>query len=143
MLVNVTDKSLIFKGSDESAGIDIILSDTFVILPFQTKVIDLKIGIEIPKGHFGLLTPRSSTKVKKKLDITTGVIDSDYRGSVCCVVTNNSILPKKILKGERLVQMIFLSCSGRLYEGIKIQEIKHSDFSKTKRNTGGFGSSGR
>ena len=65
-----------------------------------------------------------------------GVIDSDYRGIVSILLTNNSGTEFFICeKGMRVGQMIILKCEDCRFKAVK-------NLSETKRGSGGFGSTG-
>ena len=97
---------------------------------------DTGLAIEIPKGHVGLLFPRSSI-YKTSLDLTNavGVIDSGYRGSIMLkfrYVEEGMVYDV----GDRVGQLIIMP-----YPQIEFEEAE--ELSETERNTGGFGSTGK
>lgn len=69
------------------------------------------IAIEIPKGHVGLLFPRSSVcSTRLSLSNSVGVIDSGYRGEITFVYDINFCRMEKISydKGDRIGQLIII-----------------------------------
>ena len=97
---------------------------------------DTGLAIEIPKGHVGLLFPRSSI-YKTSLDLTNavGVIDSGYRGSIMFkfrYVEEGMVYDV----GDRVGQLIILP-----YPEIEFEEVE--ELSNSERNDGGFGSTGK
>lgn len=77
-------------GSEDAAGMDLRAffgtnpaADLRAIAPGKSLMIDTGVAVEIPRGWFGLVVPRSSLG-KRHLMIanTAGVIDSDYRGTI-------------------------------------------------------------
>lgn len=97
---------------------------------------DTGLAIEIPKGHVGLLFPRSSV-YKTSLDLTNavGVIDSGYRGSIMFkfrYVEEGMVYDV----GDRVGQLIILP-----YPEIEFEEVE--ELSNSERNDGGFGSTGK
>ena len=97
---------------------------------------DTGLAIEIPKGHVGLLFPRSSI-YKTSLDLTNavGVIDSGYRGSIMFkfrYVEEGMVYDV----GDRVGQLIILP-----YPEIEFEEVE--ELSDSERNDGGFGSTGK
>lgn len=140
MINYMSKKDTLLVGTSGSAGVDIACPVDFWVMPFSTKMVDLEFSIELPSNTFGYLAPRSSTKIKRGLDIVPGVIDNDYRGSIKAVVVNNTCLPKKVNKGERLVQLLVIN----LYKDASSIAFKKVDkLEDTKRGDGGFGSTGR
>lgn len=97
---------------------------------------DTGLAIEIPKGHVGLLFPRSSV-YKTSLDLTNavGVIDSGYRGSI---MFKFRYLEAGMVYdvGDRVGQLIILP-----YPEIEFEEVE--ELSNSERNDGGFGSTGK
>ena len=96
---------------------------------------DTGLAIEIPKGHVGLLFPRSSI-YKTSLDLTNavGVIDSGYRGSIMFkfrYVEEGMVYDV----GDRVGQLIILP-----YPQIEFEEVE--ELSETERGSGGYGSTG-
>ena len=94
---------------------------------------DTGLAIEIPKGHVGLIFPRSSI-YKTSLDLTNavGVIDSSYRGSIMLkfrCVEEGMVYDV----GDRVGQLIILP-----YPQIEFEEV--DELSETDRGEGGFGS---
>ena len=97
---------------------------------------DTGLAIEIPKGHVGLLFPRSSI-YKTSLDLTNavGVIDSSFRGSIMLkfrCVEEGMVYDV----GDRVGQLIILP-----YPEIEFEEVE--ELSDSERNDGGFGSTGK
>ena len=85
-------------GSSEAAGMDLRAyfgdraSDLLrAIPPGESLMIDTGVAVEIPEGWVGIVVPRSSLG-KRRLMIanTTGVIDSDYRGTIKMNLLNMS-----------------------------------------------------
>jgi dUTP diphosphatase len=118
------------------AGLD--LTATSVKVKDDKVTYGCGLAIEIPKGYFGLVVPRSSN-AKKDLLLTNsvGVIDSGYRGEVTAVFVVYDDREESIYKvGERFAQMIILP-----YPEIELEEAE--ELSATERGTGGYGSTGK
>lgn len=95
------------------------------------------LAFEIPKGHVGLLFPRSSIhKVPLILTNGTGVCDSDYRGEVSFMFQAVDRHGEPYAVGERIGQLMIVELSK-----IEIQEVE--ELSDTERGSGGFGSTGK
>ena len=81
------------QGTKGSAGIDLYIPQD-VIVPANARgvFIHLGIAIEVPKGHYVELLPRSSTAIRTPIRIANeaGIIDSDYRGEICSICDNLS-----------------------------------------------------
>jgi dUTP pyrophosphatase len=133
------------RASADAAGYDLFAHSMGISNEDPTL---LKVGtgvhVQIPKGFFGLLTPRSSIYKKKQiLYNSVGIVDSDYRGEIMMVfkdVSGGSIdLSKEVENlGQRLGQILILPLPHVTYNQVNsIDEL-----SSTERGEGGFGSTG-
>ena len=68
------------QATDGDAGYDLYAVRDMVIPPLSREIVPTGIQIEIPKGYYGRVAPRSGLAVKKGIDVLAGVIDSGYRG---------------------------------------------------------------
>lgn len=97
---------------------------------------DTGLAIEIPKGHVGLIFPRSSIcKTSLSLTNAVGVIDSGYRGSIMFkfrYVEEGMVYDV----GDRVGQLIILP-----YPEIEFEEVE--ELSDSERGEGGYGSTGK
>lgn len=131
------DKSipLPYQKRETDAGYDLYAAETKWIWPFQTKRVDSNHKIEINDNIVGLIQPRSN--IRSRGLFVDGVIDQGYQGIWGIVITNISLLPRKINKGERICQVLYL----------EPHKVQHNDVDKfnyvTERGEQGFGSSGR
>ncbi len=120
------------------AGLDLTatskkVNDSKTIITYGTSL-----SLEIPKGHVGLIFPRSSiSKYDLQLTNSVGVIDSGYRGEIMLkFAVLEDIQRANIYSiGDRIGQLIIIE-----YPKIEFEEVK--ELSSTERNDGGFGSSG-
>jgi dUTP pyrophosphatase len=96
------------------------------------------IAMEIPKGHVGLVFPRSSVRNQELiLSNCVGVIDSGYRGELQATFKKTQGLDSISYNvGERGAQIIILP-----YPTVFMTEVP--ELSETERGTGGFGSTGK
>lgn len=123
------------KGTDGAAGYD-LYSAVDAVIPAKGKTtVKLDIAVELPKGCYGRIAPRSGLAVKHFLDVGAGVVDRDYRGNVGVVMFNFSDVNYSIRTGDRIAQLI---C-----ERIEATTIKKTvDVTETERGVGGMGSTG-
>jgi dUTP pyrophosphatase len=120
-----------------SGGLDLYVYDFTV----EDNSITIQTGIytELPRGHVGLLLPRSSTGIKGlRLKNTVGVIDSDYRGEIKIVCDRFDAEEDLISIGNKIAQLIIIPVCPFPVE----QVGNYEDLSVTSRDTGGFGSTG-
>jgi dUTP pyrophosphatase len=97
------------------------------------------IAMEIPKGHVGLVFPRSSNaKQDLILSNSVGVIDSGYRGEITFKfkLVEDRHLAKDYNVGDRVGQIIILPYP--IIDFIEVEQL-----SETERGNGGYGSSGK
>ena len=141
------------KGTEDSAGYDLYaaLNESIIIHEGETKLIPTGIAIEIPKGYFGAIFPRSGLAAKRGLRLANcvAVIDSDYRGMVQVPLhkdtTKESIMTANIFmsmgnsdtiqNGDRIAQLVILP-----YYSPELEIVE--ELSETERGNGGFGSTG-
>ena len=122
--------------TEGSAGLDLCATHDIKINQGGSFVMDLEIACEIPKGHYGKLVVRSSTGVKGLiLCHGTGVIDSDYTGSIRAPLTTQNLGGYFIKKGDRIVQLLICPVSQ-----VAIEQVESLE--ETQRGSGGFGSTG-
>lgn len=123
-----------YKTSGASA-IDCFAREKTVIAPKYTTKVPLGFALELPNGYEAQIRGRSGLSVKGII-VRLGTIDSDYRGEVNAIITNNTAQDFCIFAGDRICQMV-------------IQEVPHVRFeqvdelSKTERGENGFGSTGK
>ena len=121
-----------------AVGIDLYLPDTFILKAgFVTKV-DLGIAWDIPIGIAGLIIPRSSNgkqEFQVVLSNGTGLIDSDYKGTLWAQFTTLSDETITINKGERFAQIFFIPYIKAVPTELDWEVFKNS----TARGTLGIG----
>lgn len=131
-----TDKNIPSRGTDNSAGYDFVYEgEEIIIKPQETKIVNLNKKIKIPSGTVLFLKTRSSF-AKQGINITGGVIDSDYRGNISACVLNASKEDFKIDNNMKICQGVLLK-----YETMLFKKVE-SFADKTQRGENGFGSTG-
>jgi dUTP pyrophosphatase len=122
-----------------AAGADIsaFLEDAITILPGDFQAIPTGLFLEIPVGFEVQIRPRSGLAFKFGVTVlnSPGTIDSDYRGEVKVLLINHGKEPFLIRNGDRIAQMIVSPVLQVSFESKDILD-------ETKRNGGGFGSTG-
>jgi len=126
------------RKTDGSAGYDINSTIDMIIEPNCRKEIKTGLIIEIKKGYYCKIHPRSGLAVNDGINVGGGVIDSDYRGEIKVILFNHDpIKPFVIKKKDRIAQIIF-----QKYEEFDLEETNMESLSKTERGSNGFGSTG-
>ena len=90
-----------------AAGHDCRANQSLTLLPGQTATVDLGMRVGLPDGWAMLLISRSKLATEG-ITVEGGLIDSDYKGPVLCVLHNHTPLPRRINKGQRICQAVFL-----------------------------------
>jgi dUTP pyrophosphatase len=107
------------------------------VIPSKGKAtVKLDISVEIPKGCYGRIAPRSGLAVKHFIDVGAGVVDRDYRGNVAVVMFNFSDSEYRIRTGDRIAQLI---CE-KIDDSTIIVETNL--VTETERGVSGMGSTG-
>ncbi len=116
-----------------SYSLVLILQRIYELLHPANLMIDTGVAVEIPRGWFGLVVPRSSLG-KRHLMIanTAGVIDSDYRGTIKMNLYNYGSANSREFRKTLSVG----SATHYSTHNFKIVELE-----ETIRGEGGFGSS--
>jgi dUTP pyrophosphatase len=123
------------RGSAAAAGLDLYSIEDINLQPHQRVLARTGIAVAIPHGFYGRVAPRSGLAVKNGLDVLAGVIDSDYRGELCCALLNTGNEPIQLAQGSRLCQLI-------IEQIITPTPIWSDELEDTSRGAGGFGSTG-
>lgn len=131
------------RAHQTDAGLDLFVHTAKVQKDTNYKYIKIGFGVcvEIPKGYFGLLVPRSSTSKKLEMQQINGVgiIDSDYRGELMAYFRftdgRDPNLPENLidLLDIAIAQLVIIPCA--LPQLVEVESL-----SDTKRSSGGFGS---
>ena len=144
------------KACEWDAGYDLYSRESLSIAPMERRVVSLGISVEIPRGFYGRIAPRSGLAINKGVDVLGGVVDSGYRGELKVILINLNLPEQLFLKnnkqamtysslfgskhrfdisaGDRVAQLIIEKCH---YISWKEQE----NLSESDRQ-GGFGSAG-
>lgn len=111
-----------------------------VIFPGIPKEVGTGLAFEVPEGYVMLVFSRSGHgfKYDTRLANCVGVIDSDYRGEVRVKLTRDPGQTESIgvEAGDRIAQAMLVQIP-------QVELIETNDLSKTRRGTGGYGSTGR
>ena len=94
-----------------SAGYDFSNTDKEIIIePGETVVIDSGIRTYMPRDTVLLLFVRSSIGINRGLVLAngTGVIDSDFTGSIKIALHNMSNISQRISPYDRIMQGVFI-----------------------------------
>lgn len=129
------------RGSTSAAGYDLYANiengEQVDIAKGNTVKIGTGLALEIPNGYFGAVFARSGLATKQGLRPANcvGVIDSDYRGEIIVALHNDSDGTRVVNHKDRIAQLVIMPYLEAEFELADSLE-------ETKRNDGGFGSTG-
>ena len=123
------------QASPEAAGFDIYSHEDITITSGDQSKIGTKIALEIPEGYHGQLLVRSGYATKYRARVEAGVIDSDYRGEIFVLISNNGATDMVIHKGDRIAQILIM-------QDPSVSISVTQELSPTIRDKAGFGSTG-
>lgn len=124
------------RGSLSAAGLDLYACSE-VVVPARGYIgVPTGLATAIPEGYYGRIAPRSGLAAKFGIDTLAGVIDSDYRGELICVLANHSDLDFEVNAGDRIAQFVIEAI-------ITPQPELVNELEETSRGDAGFGSTGK
>lgn len=121
------------------AGLDLYCVKGGWIWPFGSRTFDTGVHVALPSGTWGKIESKSGLNVKHNIVSCGGTIDEPYRGSVKVKLYNLGLLPYRFRDGEKIAQMVILTCEKPWLECAgSVEELGETD-----RGQSGFGSTGR
>lgn len=122
----------------DDAGYDLVVSEDTGIPAGEFRDVPCGISVELPERTWAMITGRSSTLRKRGLLVSTGIIDTGYRGPLFAGVQNLDELEAHwVSKGDRIAQLLLFSNTTMRYPMLRVEAL-----SPSKRGTNGFGSTG-
>ena len=118
-----------------SAGYDLFADESIEVLPNSRAVVSTGLRMQIPKGYYGQISPRSGLALKNGVIAFNGTIDSGYFWVVYVLLFNFSFEKFLVEKGNRIAQIIFKKCESVSFS------FEDSNFD-SERGVKSFGSSG-
>jgi dUTP pyrophosphatase len=116
-------------------GLDLYSLEDCVIKPGERKIFNLGFAMEFEIGYTALVKDRGSMS-KNGLHTTGGVYDAGYRGEYVVQLINLGQESYKILKGDKIAQLIIMP--------VIIADLEETDnLSESSRGQGRWGSTGR
>ena len=118
-----------------SAGYDLFADESIEVLPNSRAVVSTGLRMQIPKGYYGQISPRSGLALKNGVIAFNGTIDSGYFGVVYMLLFNFSFEKFVVEKGNRIAQIIFKKCESVSFS---FEDLNFD----SERGVKSFGSSG-
>ena len=127
------------KSTIGSLGLDIkakLEEEEITIYPLDTIKIKAGFSLAVPNGYHAKIVSRSGLSSKGiVVSNSPGIIDSDYRGEICVLLTNTGKNPYKLANKTRVAQKLF-------DKNLDTEFIFVTSLDQTERGAGGFGSTG-
>jgi dUTP pyrophosphatase len=123
------------RGSASAAGLDMYSIQDVAIEPGQRALARTGLAVAIPEGYYGRIAPRSGLALRTGLDVLSGVIDSDYRGEIGCLLYNTGNETINLPAQSKICQLI-------IEKIIMPVAVWAEEINETDRGSGGFGSTG-
>jgi dUTP pyrophosphatase len=119
------------RAADESGG-----EWGVTLAPKEMALIPLGFRTRLPPGFEAQIRPRSGQAFKQALTVPNapGTVDADYAEEWMVIVRNDAPVPRRIVHGERIAQVVFAK-----FESVMLVE---GSVSRTTERAGGFGSTG-
>jgi dUTP pyrophosphatase len=126
--------------TSQSAGMDLCaaINEDLLLNKGEFTLIPTGFAIALPEGFEAQIRPRSGLAIKHGIGLinSPGTIDTDYRGEIKIAVINLGAKPYTFRRTDRIAQMIIKKV---YFARLEIVE----ELDETKRNTGGFGHTGK
>ena len=133
------DRSI--RVSDGDVQGDVVTDDQggewgVMLAPRQMALIPLGFRTRLPDGFEAQIRPRSGQAFKQALTVPNapGTVDADYAEEWMVIVRNDAAVPRRIVHGERIAQVVFAR-----YQAMNLLE---GAVQRTTARAGGFGSTG-
>lgn len=124
-----------FWKDEDVAGCGRIHSGDYVVLNHGDRIsLPCGFAFEVPEGNELQVRPRSGLS-SKGIVCAFGTVDSDYRGEVRVILTNQSDEPFTISNGDRVAQGVIAPVS-------RPPLVEVEELTPTTRGGNGFGSTG-
>jgi dUTP pyrophosphatase len=135
-----SDKPLPRYMTSQSARMDLCaaINEDLILNKGELTLIPTGFAIALPEGFEAQIRPRSGLAIKHGIGLinSPGTIDTDYRGEIKIAVINLGAEPHTFRRGDRIAQMVIKKV---YFARLEIVE----ELDRTKRNTGGFGHTGK
>lgn len=138
--IKLFDNGILPTRADEgSAGLDLYSPIDTKVPAKAHKLIKLEFAIAIPKGHVGLVCPRSGLANSHGVTVlnSPGCIDASFRGEMGVILYNTQDEPYFVCRGDRIAQLVIVPYLRP--KGIAIVD----ELDITERGESGWGSTGK
>jgi len=140
-LPHAADLPLPAYQSAMAAGLDLVAAvptdAPVTIAPGGRAVIPTGVAMALPPGTEGQIRPRSGLAARHGVTVlnSPGTIDADYRGELQVIIVNLGTDVFVVQRGMRIAQLVISPIQ-------HVVLVESPNLDQTKRQTGGFGSTG-
>jgi dUTP pyrophosphatase len=138
-VAKLNDEAVLPRRAHEGdAGLDLYACEAAHIGPGERWSVGTGVAVEIPKGHAGLVLPRSGLAKKHGITLVNspGLIDSGYRGEIRVLLLNTDPAETfRVEPGDRIAQLVISPIA-------LAEPVEAASLADSARGDGGFGSSG-
>lgn len=130
--------SLPTRAHDGDAGLDLHAVEPATLGPGERAMIGTGLAVEIPRGHAGLVLPRSGLAMRHGISMVNapGLVDAGYRGELRVLLLNTDREHAfDVEPGDRIAQLLLVPFADAV-------PVEAAELSDSARGTGGFGSTG-
>ena len=139
-IVNKSGNELPEYSTLHASGMDVraFLQEEVILKPLERKLIPTGLYVEIPEGYEGQVRPRSGLALNHSITVlnSPGTIDSDYRGEIKVILINHGKKNFKVKFRDRIAQLIIAKVE-------RIDFVQSDRLRRSKRGSGGYGSTGK
>jgi dUTP pyrophosphatase len=126
------------RAHEGDAGMDLHALEGATISPGDRAMVRTGIAIELPRGHAGLVLPRSGLAARHGIALVNapGLIDEGYRGEIRVLLLNTDRTRSFTVEpGARIAQLVVVAVP-------HVEVVERDGLAGTARGDGGFGSTG-
>ena len=127
------------RANEGDAGLDLYAAEPATLGPGERASVGTGIAIEVPRGHAGLVLPRSGLAARHGVALVNapGLIDAGYRGEVRVLLLNTDREATfDVEPGDRIAQLL-------LTPFVNADAAEVIELGASARGENGFGSTGR
>lgn len=126
-----------------AAGLDLsaAIEAPMTLAPGERAAVPTGLALALPAAHEGQVRPRSGLALRHGLTVLNapGTVDEDFRGEVLVLLINLGSEPVTLSPGERIAQLVVAPIAQ-----VEVVEVAaETELSRSERQAGGFGSTGR
>lgn len=128
------------RAHEGDAGLDLRSAESVELHPGSRALVSTGMAVAVPKGHAGLVLPRSGLASKHGVTVVNapGLIDSGYRGELKVALVNlDASEAFTVERGMRIAQLLVIEVPE-----VHVEPCTELPESPDGRGEGGFGSSG-